>query len=72
VLPAPTISTFIPFSADLKPSAPLRAAITDLSPLVYGWYERTADLAACVLRNAEHHRLTKELAGLRSGPFMTG
>jgi AcrR family transcriptional regulator len=37
---------------------------------VYGWYERNADLAACVLRDAEYHLLTKEIAELRYGPFM--
>ncbi|QRM34360.1 TetR/AcrR family transcriptional regulator [Microvirga sp. VF16] len=37
---------------------------------IYGWYERNADLAACVLRDAEYHPLTKEIAELRYGPFM--
>lgn len=37
---------------------------------IYGWYERNGDLAACVLRDAEHHALTGEIAALRFGPFM--
>jgi AcrR family transcriptional regulator len=37
---------------------------------IYGWYERNADLAACVLRDAEHHQLIREIAELRFGPFM--
>jgi len=37
---------------------------------VYGWYERNADLAACVLRDAEYHPLTKEITELRFGPSM--
>ncbi|WP_262270033.1 TetR/AcrR family transcriptional regulator [Microvirga yunnanensis] len=37
---------------------------------IYGWYERNADLAACVLRDAEYHPLTKEIVALRYGPFM--
>ena len=37
---------------------------------VYGWYERNAELAACVLRDAEYHPLTKEIAELRLGPSM--
>lgn len=37
---------------------------------IYGWYERTAQLTACVLRDAEHHALTKEIAELRFGPHM--
>ena len=37
---------------------------------IYGWYERNAELAACVLRDAEYHALTKEIAELRFGPSM--
>lgn len=37
---------------------------------LYGWYERNARLAACVLRDAEHHPLTKEISELRLGPPM--
>jgi AcrR family transcriptional regulator len=35
---------------------------------VYGWYDRNAELAACVLRDAEHHLLTKEMVEMRMGP----
>ena len=38
---------------------------------VYGWYERNADLAACVLRDAEFHSLTRDTVELRMGPAMT-
>jgi AcrR family transcriptional regulator len=27
---------------------------------IYGWFERNADLAGCVLRDAEHHQLVRE------------
>jgi AcrR family transcriptional regulator len=37
---------------------------------VYDWYERNADLAACVLRDAEHHELVREIAALRFGPYV--
>ncbi|MXQ10298.1 TetR/AcrR family transcriptional regulator [Microvirga makkahensis] len=37
---------------------------------IYGWYERNADMAACVLRDAEYHPLTREIAELRFGPYM--
>jgi AcrR family transcriptional regulator len=37
---------------------------------IYGWFERNAELAACVLRDAEHHKLTREIADLRFGPPM--
>jgi AcrR family transcriptional regulator len=36
---------------------------------IYGWYERNAALTACVLRDAEHHALTREVAELRMGPY---
>jgi AcrR family transcriptional regulator len=35
---------------------------------IYGWYERNAKLAACVLRDAEYHAPTREIAELRFGP----
>jgi len=37
---------------------------------IYNWYERNADLAACVLRDAEQHDLTREIAALRYGPHL--
>jgi AcrR family transcriptional regulator len=37
---------------------------------IYGWYERNAELAGCVLRDAEYHALTREIAGLRFGPYV--
>jgi AcrR family transcriptional regulator len=38
---------------------------------LYGWYARNESLAACVLRDAEHHALTREITELRFGPSMT-
>ncbi len=35
---------------------------------IYGWYERNAALAACVLRDAEVHALTREMIEMRMGP----
>lgn len=37
---------------------------------VYGWYGDNAQLLACVLRDAEHHALTQEIAALRFGPIV--
>lgn len=37
---------------------------------VYGWYGRNAALAGCVLRDAEHHTLTREIVGIRFRPHM--
>ena len=35
---------------------------------LYGWYGRNAQQAACVLRDAEHHELTREMVALRMMP----
>jgi len=37
---------------------------------LYGWYERNADMAGCVLRDAEYHALTNEMIELRFQPHM--
>jgi AcrR family transcriptional regulator len=37
---------------------------------IYGWYERNAELSACVLRDAEYHPLTREIAQMRFGPHV--
>ncbi|HEX8240362.1 MAG TPA: helix-turn-helix domain-containing protein [Allosphingosinicella sp.] len=37
---------------------------------LYGWYARNARMAACVLRDAEHHELTREMAALRIAPVL--
>jgi AcrR family transcriptional regulator len=37
---------------------------------VYAWYGRNAERVACVLRDAQHHALTKEISEMRFGPFM--
>ena len=35
---------------------------------IYGWFERGAELAACILRDAETHPVVREVVGLRMGP----
>jgi AcrR family transcriptional regulator len=35
---------------------------------IYDYYARNADLLACVLRDAEHHPLVREIMDLRYGP----
>lgn len=37
---------------------------------IYDWYVRNADLTACVLRDGEHHALTREMNELRTGAPM--
>lgn len=44
----------------------LRTGLLEL----YGWYERNAALAGCVLRDAEHHTLLREISEMRWGPHM--
>lgn len=57
-----------PDAADWKgltdPAERLRAGLR----AIYGWYDRTAELTGCVLRDAEHHALTREILELRLGP----
>jgi AcrR family transcriptional regulator len=36
--------------------------------LFYAWFERNAGHAACVLRDADHHALTREMVELRIAP----
>src|SRR4051812_30638079 len=38
---------------------------------IYGWYERHAELLACVLRDAQIHSLTRDIVAERFGPPMT-
>jgi AcrR family transcriptional regulator len=47
-------------------SVRLRAGLDAL----YGWYARNAELAGCVLRDAESHALTREITAMRMGPHM--
>ena len=46
--------------------ARVRHGLTEL----YLWYERNTAMAACVLRDAEHHALTREMAELRIVPTL--
>ncbi len=38
---------------------------------IYGWYERNAEQAACVLRDAEAHQPTRKIVEMRFGPRVT-
>jgi AcrR family transcriptional regulator len=65
------------FERDPLPDAAAWRAIADRRErlrvgllAVYGWYERNAELAACVLRDAEYHALTKEMIVLRFEPHL--
>jgi len=65
------------FERDPLPDAGLWRSIEDSSErlrvglrAIYDWYERNASLAACVLRDAEYHALTREIMELRHGAPM--
>jgi AcrR family transcriptional regulator len=55
-----------PWSAIFEPQERLRTGLRAL----YDWYERNAELTGCVLRDAEHHPLVKEISAQRYGPVM--
>jgi AcrR family transcriptional regulator len=48
--------------------APGRERLLEGLKAVYAWYGRNAGMTACVLRDAEHHALTREVMELRFGP----
>jgi AcrR family transcriptional regulator len=50
-------------------AAPLPRLIMGLAA-IYGWYNRNADALAAVLRDAEHHTLTREIVDLRMTPHL--
>jgi AcrR family transcriptional regulator len=52
--------------------ADVRARLSGALAALYGWYARNATLIGCVLRDAEHHALTREINELRMGPVMDG
>jgi AcrR family transcriptional regulator len=37
---------------------------------LYEWYKRNENMACCILRDVEVHDLTREIAGMRMGPYM--
>ncbi|MBZ0149484.1 MAG: TetR/AcrR family transcriptional regulator [Pseudorhodoplanes sp.] len=55
-----------PWRSIAEPEERLRAGLR----AIYDWYERNADLAACVLRDAEHHAPVREISELRFGSPM--
>lgn len=45
-----------------------RERVREALAQLYGWYRRNEGQAACVLRDAEHHALTREMVELRMKP----
>lgn len=48
--------------------APGRERLREGLAQIYAWYRRNEGQAACVLRDAEHHALTREIVALRMAP----
>ena len=55
-----------PWRAIADPRERLRTGLL----AIYRWYERNAELAGCVLRDAEHHAPVREISAMRWGPHM--
>jgi AcrR family transcriptional regulator len=58
----------LPDIDELRNIPPGRARVCLGLELFYGWFERNAEHAACVFRDAEHHALTREMVELRIAP----
>jgi len=55
-----------PWGAVANPRERLRLGLSAL----YAWFEANEGLVACVLRDAEHHAITREMATLRFTPAL--
>ena len=57
-----------PWAAVADPRERLRIGLG----AIYRWFEHNAGLIACVLADAEHHPLVREVSDLRFGPHFDG
>jgi AcrR family transcriptional regulator len=60
----------LPEAAPWRKIADRRERLRTALLAIYGWYERNADLAGCVLRDAEHHQLVRETVERTWGPYV--
>lgn len=58
----------LPRAQDWAALSPGRERVGAGLAAIYGWYARNAQMAACVLRDAEHHAPTQEIVALRMAP----
>jgi AcrR family transcriptional regulator len=58
----------LPAPGELSAPAPGRERVRRGLGAFYRWYERNSEQAACVLRDAEYHSLTREMVELRMKP----
>jgi AcrR family transcriptional regulator len=61
----------LPDAAPWTAISSIRERLQEGLSAVYGWYARNAELTACVLRDAEHHAMTRDITEMRFGPPMT-
>lgn len=59
----------LPDAAQWRAIADQRTRLRTGLTALYAWYERNAQLVACVLRDAEHDPLIQEISRLRWAPF---
>lgn len=62
----------LPDAAAWRGIADSRERLTAGLRAVYDWYERNASLMSCVMRDREHHPLTREINKLRVAPVVAG
>jgi AcrR family transcriptional regulator len=60
----------LPDVAAWRATAPGRNRLALGLTELYCWYERNAGLAACVLRDADYHPLTREIVDMRIAPVL--
>lgn len=53
----------------LQSMAPGRERVREILAQFYRWFDRNIGLAGCVLRDSEHHALTREMIELRMEPI---
>jgi AcrR family transcriptional regulator len=60
----------LPGAGDWRGIADCRQRLTAGLGEIYGWYERNAELLGLVLRDAQHHEVTRETNARQFGPRM--
>ena len=58
----------LPAVAEWAALSPGRERLREGLAQLYSWYQRNEGQAACVLRDSEHHALTREIVALRMAP----
>jgi AcrR family transcriptional regulator len=60
----------LPDFGQLRNVPPGRDCLRRGIELLYDWYEQNADHIGCVVRDAQHHQLTREMVELRIAPAL--